>query len=239
MHLSVIIPVFNERATILDVMERVRSAPLPEGVTRELVVVDDASTDGTRELLQEQPTGSFHLVLHPENKGKSRAVRTGIAQAKGDFLIIQDADLEYDPGEYVLLLEPLLAGRADVVYGSRFHPAGGYANRAGRLHIFGNRLLTGLSNLFSGLHLTDMETCYKLFRIEAIRGIPLLAERFGFEPEVTIKLARQGRWRIVEVPITYQPRSYAQGKKIRLKDAFHALAVMLQARFFQPAEWKR
>ena len=132
----------------------------------------------------------------------------------------------------------MLEGRADVVYGSRFHPAGGPGGDAGALHVFGNRLLTGLCNLFSGLALTDMETCYKLFRTEVIRGVPLRAERFGFEPEVTIKLARQGRWRIVEVPIAYRPRSFAQGKKIRLKDAFHALAVMVQARFFQPAELK-
>jgi len=236
MHLSVIIPVFNESATILDLLERVQSAQLPEGMTRELVVVDDASTDGTREILQNLAPGVICLLCHPANRGKSQALRTGIAHAGGDFLIIQDADLEYDPQQYHLLLEPLLAGRADVVYGSRFCPRNGTTPSLRSLHVFGNRLLTSICNLLSGLSLTDMETCYKLFRREVIQGIPLKAERFGFEPEVTIKLARQKRWRIAEVPISYQRRSYAQGKKIRLRDAFHALAVMIDARFFQPSE---
>ncbi len=235
MHLSIIIPVFNERATIQDLLEKVNAAPLPGGMTRELLVVDDASSDGTREFLQGLEMSSFRLLLHPVNRGKSAAVRTGIAHAEGDFLVVQDADLEYDPQDYHLLLEPILAGRADVVYGSRFCHRNGMTPSLRSMHVFGNRLLTVLSNLLSGLSLTDMETCYKLFRIEVIRGIPLKAERFGFEPEVTIKLARQRRWRIAEVPISYQRRSYSEGKKIRLRDAFHALGVMIAARFFQPA----
>ncbi len=236
--LSVIIPVFNERATISKILERVLAATLPEGMTRELVVVDDASTDGTREFLQNLAPEINHLKLHPVNRGKSQALRTGIAHAKGDFLIIQDADLEYDPQQYALLLEPLLANRADVVYGSRFSMRDGIKPSIFSLHVFGNRLLTTICNLLSGLELTDMETCYKVFRMDALRGLPLKAERFGFEPEVTIKLARQKRWRFTELPISYQPRSYAQGKKIRLRDALHAVAVMIEARFFQPSELK-
>lgn len=234
--LSIIIPVFNERATISDLLERVLSAELPEGMTRELVVVDDASTDGTREYLQSLVPGLIRLFLHPMNGGKSKALRTGIAHAMGDFIIVQDADLEYDPHQYSLLLEPLLADRADVVYGSRFCSRNGFKPSLLTMFVFGNRLLTSICNLLSGMSLTDMETCYKLFRAEVIRGVPLKAERFGFEPEVTIKLARQKRWRIMEVPISYHRRSYAEGKKIRLKDAFHAIAVMIDARFFQPFE---
>lgn len=238
MHLSIIIPVFNERATILDLLDRVKAAPLPDGMTRELVVVDDASVDGTRELLQGLELDCVRLLLHPANRGKSAALRTGIAHAGGDLLIVQDADLEYDPADYRQLLEPILAGRADVVYGSRFCPRNGESPSLRSMHVFGNRLLTALSNLLSGLALTDMETCYKLFRIEVIRGIPLKAERFGFEPEVTIKLARQKRWRLAEVPISYRRRSYSEGKKIRLRDAFHALGVMVSARFFDAPGFK-
>jgi len=231
MRLSIVIPVFNERATILDVLARVTSTLLPEGVSREVLVVDDASTDGTRELLEAQPSATFRLMVHPTNRGKSAALRTGIAVAEGDFLIVQDADLEYDPQEYGRLLEPILAGRADVVYGSRFSRKLGWKPGFRSIHAVGNRTLTAISNLLSGLSLTDMETCYKLFRMEAIRGIDLRSERFGFEPEVTIKLARTGQWRIVEVPISYTPRGYSEGKKIGIRDAFHAIWVMVTARF--------
>lgn len=235
MLLSVVIPVFNEKDTILHLISRVLEVPLPEGVERELVVVDDASTDGTRGLLEAMEAKAFRLVLHPANRGKSAAVRTGIAEARGDLLIVQDADLEYDPREFPLLLAPILDGRADVVYGSRFRPGAGARKVLSFWHRQGNRMLTLLSNALSGLDLTDMETCYKLFRMEAIRSVPLRADRFGFEPEVTIKLARQRRWRFYEVPISYAGRSYAEGKKIGLRDAFHAVWVMVSARFLQPS----
>jgi len=231
MRLSIVIPVYNEARTILQVIDRVERASLPEGMFREILVVDDASTDGTSVLLKALGCQGFRLVRHERNQGKSAALRTGIALATGDFLIVQDADLEYDPSCYSRLLMPLLNGEADIVYGTRFGGSRPTANPW--WHSLGNRLLTACANGLSGLHLTDMETCYKLFRMESLRSVHLRAERFGFEPEVTLKLARQGRWRFVEVPIPYQRRGYGEGKKIRLRDAFHALGVMFSARFLE------
>lgn len=230
MLVSIVIPIYNEVGTILDVLARVQEAPLPEGLEKEIILVDDGSTDGTRDLLGRIFAPGVKVVLHSQNKGKSAAVRTGIAQAEGDFFLIQDADLEYDPRDYRGLLVPLVEDRADVVYGSRFLNNALYKRGSfGGLHRFGNGFLTWFSNRLSGLNLSDMETCYKAFRMEVLRSIPLSAERFGFEPEVTITLARQRRWRVLEVPISYQGRSYAEGKKIGVKDAFHALGIMVWA----------
>jgi glycosyltransferase involved in cell wall biosynthesis len=213
--LSVIVPACNERETIVEALRRVKAAP----GEKEIIVVDDGSTDGTRELLEADP--DIRLICHPKNQGKGAAIRTALAAATGDVVIIQDADLEYDPGEYGILLEPLLSGKADVVYGSRFH-----TSRPHRVlyfwHSVGNRTLTMLSNMFTNLNLTDMETCYKVFRREVVQGITIEEDRFGFEPEITAKLARGG-WRMYEVGISYDGRTYADGKKIGWRDGVRAL----------------
>lgn len=230
MRLSVVIPAYNERATVHELLRRVAAAPLPEGMELEMVVVDDGSTDGTRELLAELAEGAdpapFRLVLHAENRGKGAAVRSGLAAGTGDVLLIQDADLEYDPREYPTLLEPILDGEADVVYGSRF--IGGRPHRVLFFwHSLGNRFLTTLSNMFTDLNLSDMETCYKVFRREMLEGVTLRSNRFGIEPELTAKMARRGA-RIYEVPISYRGRTYAEGKKIGWKDGFAAIWAILR-----------
>jgi glycosyltransferase involved in cell wall biosynthesis len=216
--LSVVIPVYNEEATIAEVLARVRAVPMVD----EIVVVDDCSTDGTREFLKGAGGGGTgtKVLFHERNMGKGAALRTGFKNATGDMVVIQDADLEYDPAQYPKLLEPILDGRADVVYGSRF--SGGESHRVLFFwHMVGNKLLTLMSNMFTNLNLTDMETCYKAFRREVIDRVDIEEDRFGFEPEITAKVAKMGV-RIYEVGISYAGRSYAEGKKIGWKDGVRA-----------------
>lgn len=224
--LSIVIPVFNERHTIEDLLNKVRSVRLAQKIQKELIIVDDFSTDGTRDVLNRQARiKGTQVVFHEKNKGKGAALHTGFAHATGDWVIIQDADMEYDPEEYSLLLDPVLKGQADVVYGSRF-----MSGRPHRIlyywHTWGNRILTWFSNMFSDLNLTDMETCYKLFRRDIIQNLRLNEKRFGFEPEVTAKvgeLVRSGKVRLYEVGISYYGRTYDEGKKIGWKDGVRAM----------------
>lgn len=227
--LSVVVPVYNERSTIERLLHRVREVPLH----LEIIAVDDGSVDGTRDILPGlRDEGLIDgLVLHERNRGKGAALRTGIQHATGDVIVIQDADLEYDPHEYPVLLEPILAGRADAVYGSRF--LGGPHRVLFFWHMVGNKLLTLLSNMFTDLNLTDMETCYKMVRADLLKSLPLVSDRFGFEPEVTARLA-QARARIYEVPISYDGRSYAEGKKIGWKDGLAALWHVLRCNLLPP-----
>lgn len=228
MKLSVIIPVFNEESTIRELTRRVEAVDV--GMPKELVLVDDYSQDGTRETLKrlgkEHP--EWKLVFHECNRGKGAALRSGFEAMSGDIALIQDADLEYDPREYPQLLAPIREGHADVVYGSRF--LGGGPHRVVFFwHYVGNRLLTMLSNMLTDLNLTDMEVCYKVFRKEVLDSVTLREERFGFEPEVTAKVAK-GKWRIYEVPISYYGRSYAEGKKITWQDGCRALWCIVKYR---------
>jgi len=227
MTLSVVIPVYNEARTISAVIERVLKAAV--ALPREIIVVDDASTDGTRQVLQSMPPDEIRLVLHEANRGKGAAIRTGVAHATGDIVLIQDADLEYDPRDYPLLLEPILEDQADVVFGNRFH--GGPHRVLYFWHYAANRSLTLLTNLLTGLNVTDMEVGYKVFRRDVLRRITLKSDRFGFEPEVTVKVAKLG-CRVYEVPIRYYGRTYQEGKKITWRDGVAALFHIIRYRFF-------
>jgi glycosyltransferase involved in cell wall biosynthesis len=226
--LSVVIPVFNEKQWVRELIRRVQAAPIP----KEIIVIDDCSTDGTREVLHELEPEGLRVVYQSVNQGKGAALREGFRHAQGQVVIVQDADLEYDPADYGRLIQPILDGRADVVYGSRF--TGDSQRVLYFWHYVANKALTMLSNMFTNLNLTDMETCYKVFRREVVSGIHLKSNRFGFEPEITAKIAkkRSPAWRIYEVPISYSGRTYEEGKKIGLKDAFQALYCILRYGLF-------
>lgn len=227
--LSIVIPVYNELDTIGEILRLVEAAPV-SGLRKEIVLVDDRSTDGTRDFLRKEveTRAGVRVLYHDRNRGKGAALRTGISHTTGDVVLIQDADLEYDPREYPKLLAPILDGRADVVYGSRF--SGSEAKRVLFFwHSVGNRFLTTLSNVFTNINLTDMETCYKVFRGDVIRGMRIEEDRFGFEPEVTAKVAKL-KCRIYEVGIGYSGRTYAEGKKIGWKDGIRAVWCILKYR---------
>ncbi len=226
MRISVVIPVYNEANTIREVVRRVQAVP----IDKEIIIVDDCSTDGTRQHLEEiGKADNVKVLYHEKNQGKGAALRSGFAAASGDVIVIQDADLEYDPAEYPKLLQPIKDGRADVVYGSRF--LGGPHRVLYFWHYMGNKSLTFLSNVMSNLNLTDMETCYKLFKREVLAKIRLRSNRFGIEPELTAKFARN-RLRIYEVPISYSGRTYAEGKKITWKDGVRAVLAIIWFRIF-------
>ena len=227
MKLSVIMPVYNERDTLREILDQVRSVELA-GIEKEILVVDDGSSDGSREILAEEAeTGDLRIFYHEHNQGKGAAVRTGIDQATGDLLLIQDADLEYDPRDYPKLIQPIIEGRVTVVYGSRF-----LGPRKAMLfwHMLGNKLLTLTTNILYNAILSDMETCYKCFRADVVKGIPLHAKRFEFEPEITAKVLKRGH-RIFEVPISYYGREFHEGKKISWRDAPLAFWTLLKYRF--------
>lgn len=226
-----IIPVFNEAGTILKVLERVKQVP----IEKEVIVVDDASTDGTRSLLEKGGEG-VNVLLHETNQGKGAAIRTALSHVTGELVVIQDADLEYDPSEYLHLMAPILEGKADVVYGSRF--LGGPHRVLFFWHAVGNKIITSLSNMMTDLNLSDMETGYKIFKAEVLRKITIESNRFGFEPEITAKIAQLG-CRIYEIPISYWGRDYSEGKKISWKDGIAALYWIIRYNLFRRTPKKR
>ncbi len=228
MKLSVIIPVYNEKNTIEEIIHRVLNVEI--GLEKEIIVVDDGSQDGTREILEGLNHPTIKVYIHSKNQGKGAALQTGFSKADGDIILIQDADLEYDPREYPILLGPILDGRADAVYGSRF--LGGPHRVLFFWHYIGNRFLTTFSNMLSNLNLTDMETCYKAFKKETLNKITVKSKRFGFEPEITTKLAKL-KCKIYEVPISYSGRDYNEGKKIGWKDGIAAFFHIIRFKFFR------
>ena len=231
MKLSIVIPVYNEKDYIREIVNSVIKAPVSD-LEKEIIIVDDNSIDGTIEILRNEIEPIVQKIIYKEkNQGKGAALRTGFQHASGDIFVVQDSDLEYDPNEYIKLLKPILTGKADVVYGSRF--AGGEPHRVLFFwHYVGNNFLTLLSNMLTNLNLTDMETCYKMFRREVIESIKIEQNRFGFEPEITAKVAK-GKWRIYEVGISYFGRNYAEGKKINWKDGFQAIWCILKYNLFK------
>jgi len=234
--LSILIPAYNEANTIVSILDRVLKVQLINNITKEVIVIDDCSSDGTFDLVKSyikaHPQAAIRLEQHEKNKGKGAAIHTGIKVATGDYLIVQDADLEYDPMEFNELFQPIFYDNADVVYGSRF-----MGSKPHRIlffwHTIGNRVLTFLSNMLTNLNLTDMETCYKLFRSDIIKQLPLQENRFGFEPEVTAKIARIPGIKIYEVGISYYGRTYEEGKKINWKDGFRAIYCILRYNLFR------
>jgi glycosyltransferase involved in cell wall biosynthesis len=226
--LSIVVPVFNERNTLVEIVRRMRLVELPEGIDREIIVVDDGSSDGTRDVLKQLSDSTVRVVLHSENRGKGAAVRTGIENATGDYVLVQDADLEYDPDDWPKLLRPVLRGKARVVYGSRFT---GERRNMLFLHWVGNRCLSLLTNLLYNTTLSDMETCYKLVDRKLLDELQLRSDKFDIEPEITAKILKR-KIRIYEVPISYTGREYEEGKKITWKDGFAAVTTLVKYRFW-------
>jgi glycosyltransferase involved in cell wall biosynthesis len=229
--LSIIIPVYNEGVSVHLILDKIKKVTLPQNISKEIIIINDCSTDNSKLQIETYIANNTNLDIkffnHEKNKGKGAALHTGIKNASGEFTIIQDADLEYNPEEYSILLQPVLDGFADVVYGSRF--MGGNPHRVLFFwHTIGNRFLTFLSNMFSNLNLTDMETCYKLFNTKTLQSLSLIEKRFGFEPEVTAKISRVPKIRIYEVGISYYGRTYEEGKKINWKDGIHAIYCILK-----------
>ncbi len=234
MILSIIVPIYNEEKTVAEILKRIIASRLPKGFRKEIIAVDDGSGDKTVEIIQGLKIKELKLIKHPVNKGKGAAVRTGFSKASGDIFLIQDADLEYDPKDYLRLLSPMVNDKAVVVYGSRLqdYPLVLWGSRKTPLpsHLIGNKLLTFITNLLYGSNLTDMETCYKLFQKDVIRSLDLVSNRFEIEPEITAKLLKQGV-KIVEVPIKVQPRTHNEGKKIHWYDGIGAITTLLKYRF--------